>query len=59
MKDGPINTVHRALAKPQVLARNMVMSIDHPHYGPVNLTGNPINISGADDTTFLAPPIRG
>jgi CoA:oxalate CoA-transferase len=56
---GPINTIDRAVADPQVLARNMVVDVDHPHYGHVKLPGNPIKMAPADDTTFLAPPTLG
>jgi CoA:oxalate CoA-transferase len=56
---GPINTVDRAVADPQVLARNMVVEVDHPLYGRVKMPGNPIKISDADDSTYLAPPTLG
>lgn len=56
---GPINTVDRAVSEPQTLARNMVLDVVHPHYGRVKLTGNPIKISGVDDTDVLAPPTLG
>jgi crotonobetainyl-CoA:carnitine CoA-transferase CaiB-like acyl-CoA transferase len=53
---GPINTVDRALADPQVLARNMVVDATSPVYGTVKLTGSPIKFDGTDDTEFHAPP---
>lgn len=56
---GPINTVDRALSDPQVLARNMVVEVDSQHYGPIQMTGNPIKMSGMNDEEFLAPPTLG
>lgn len=56
---GPINTVDRALSDPQVIARNMVIDVEHPLYGQIKLPGTPIKISGADDTDLLPPPTLG
>ncbi|MCZ6876127.1 MAG: CoA transferase [bacterium] len=53
---GPINTVDRAVADPQVQARNMVIEVDNPHYGTVKMPGNPIKFHNVNDSTFLAPP---
>ena len=53
---GPINTVDRALTDDQVQARNMVVEVNNPHYGSVNMTGNPIKFPGTDDMEFLSPP---
>ncbi|MGH6974704.1 MAG: CaiB/BaiF CoA transferase family protein, partial [Stellaceae bacterium] len=50
---GPINNVKQALDHPQVTARNMMITVDDPHSGKLNLTGNPMKISGMDD-----PPTR-
>jgi CoA:oxalate CoA-transferase len=51
---GPINDVAQVLADPQVLARNMVVSLDDPAMGGLRLAGNPIKLSGYDD-----PATRG
>lgn len=56
---GPINTVDRAVADPQVLARQMVIEVSHPQYGSLKMPGNPIKISNTDDTAYLAPPTLG
>jgi CoA:oxalate CoA-transferase len=50
---GPINTVDQVLADPQVLARNMLVSVDDPAAGSVRMAGNPIKLSA-----FADPPVR-
>jgi formyl-CoA transferase len=49
---GPINTYAEAFADPQVVARGMVVEIDHPALGRLRATGSPIKMSGT-------PPIEG
>ena len=51
---GPLNNVAEALADPQVVARNMVVSVDDPVAGNLRMAGNPIKMSAFDD-----PAIRG
>ncbi|MFN3233434.1 MAG: CaiB/BaiF CoA transferase family protein [Alphaproteobacteria bacterium] len=54
---GPINNVEEALNDPQIRARNMVVSLDDPEMGRMDIAGNPIKISGfADPTTRGAVP---
>ncbi|MGE0734975.1 MAG: CaiB/BaiF CoA transferase family protein [Alphaproteobacteria bacterium] len=54
---GPINNVAQALSDPQVLSRNMVVSIDDKDVGELKMAGNPIKISGfADPSTRGAVP---
>jgi CoA:oxalate CoA-transferase len=53
---GPISTVDRVVADPQVVARNMIVSIDDPTAGTVvRSAGNPIKLSAFDDP-FVRPP---
>lgn len=56
---GPINTLDKALADPQVLSRNMIIEIDSPHTGKLKDVGNPIKISGVDEEIFNPPPLLG
>jgi CoA:oxalate CoA-transferase len=50
---GPINTVDRALAHPQVEARNMLITVEDPKAGTLKLAGNPLKLSA-----FADPPTR-
>ena len=51
---GPINNVAEVLADPQVLARNMVVSVEDAETGKLSMAGNPIKLSAYDD-----PSVRG
>jgi len=50
---GPVNNIAQALAHPQTAARNMLISVDDPVTGPLELAGNPMKLSG-----FADPPTR-
>jgi CoA:oxalate CoA-transferase len=56
---GPINTVDKAVADPQVLSRNMVVEIDSPHVGRTKDVGSPIKVSGVDQVKYVHPPALG
>jgi CoA:oxalate CoA-transferase len=56
---GPINTVDKAVADPQVLFRNMVVEIDSPHVGKTRDVGSPIKVSGVDQVRYVYPPALG
>ncbi len=51
-----INTIDKVMAHPQVLARNMVVEVDDPVAGRVQIAGNPIKMSGLADES-MRPPI--
>lgn len=40
----PVYTVEEALADPQVQAREMVISVEHPQFGPLRQVGCPIKV---------------
>ena len=54
---GPVNNVAQALAHPQTEARNMLIEVDDPVTGPLQLAGNPMKLSAfADPSTRPAAP---
>jgi crotonobetainyl-CoA:carnitine CoA-transferase CaiB-like acyl-CoA transferase len=59
---GPVNALDKALSDPQVLATDMVVSIDHTLGGQIKQTGNPIKASTTPKDArqkFLSPPLLG
>ena len=45
----PVNSVEEALRDEHVLARNMVVEVDHPVFGTIRETGNPIKFGTAEE----------
>jgi crotonobetainyl-CoA:carnitine CoA-transferase CaiB-like acyl-CoA transferase len=59
---GPVNTLDKALADPQVAATDMVATIDQAEGGRIRQTGNPIKMSGTPSelrTKYSYPPVVG
>ena len=56
---GPINTIDRVFANPQVQARGMRMDLPHPVAGTVPSVANPIRFSETPITYANAPPLLG
>ena len=57
-----VNTLDKALAEPQVLHRDMVVTIDYAGGGQLRQVGNPVKISGTPPQVqklFLSPPLEG
>ncbi len=54
----PVNTIDKVFEDPQVLARNMVIEVDHPRCGRIKLIGNPVKINGIREE-FSPPPLLG
>jgi crotonobetainyl-CoA:carnitine CoA-transferase CaiB-like acyl-CoA transferase len=54
----PVNTLDRVVRDPQVLARNMVPTLENPKIGKINLAGNPIKTPGLDEV-YNFPPRLG
>ena len=55
----PVNNFGQALSEPQVLARNMVVEVEHPQGGRVKMPGNPIKLSDTHEDSFSPPPLLG
>ena len=56
---GPINTVGELLEDPQIHAREMVVALTHPDYGPLRLLGIPVKLSETPGGVDAAPPRFG
>lgn len=55
----PVNDLEHALNDVQVRARNMVVTVEHPEGGEMQMTGNPIKLSDSGEETFSSPPLLG
>lgn len=56
---GPINRVDEVFTDPQVMARTMVVGVDHPLAGVIPLVANPIRFSATPIAYESAPPVLG
>jgi CoA:oxalate CoA-transferase len=52
---GPVNNIAQALAHPQTEARNMLIAVDDPTMGALQLAGNPMKLSAFPDPPTRAP----
>jgi len=56
---GPINTIDRVFADPQVQARGMVRTLEQGALAPIRSVANPVRMSTHDTTSAKAPPLLG
>ncbi len=54
---GPINTIEQVFKDPQILARDMLHTEEHPLAGEVKLVATPINFVGESKSRGTAPPV--
>lgn len=54
-----VNNVAQALSDPQVRHREMVVKLEHPEGGSVEVPGNPIKLSNTTQETYAPPPLLG
>ena len=57
--NGPINTIDRVFADPQVVAREMVVEMDHPATGKYRVVGSPLKLSETPVQYRISPPLLG
>ncbi|SKC42559.1 CaiB/BaiF CoA transferase family protein [Maledivibacter halophilus] len=57
--NGPINTIDKVLKNPQILAREMIVEVEHPRAGKMKMPGIPIKLSETPGTIRTAAPILG
>ncbi|KAG0355676.1 hypothetical protein BG005_005379 [Podila minutissima] len=55
----PINNLEQTFQHPQVLARDMVRTVEHPKAGKIKVTGIPIKYSETKPSIRLPPPCLG
>lgn len=56
---GPINTIDRVLADPQIQAREMVVELEHPVAGRIKVPGIPIKLSDTPCKIEQSAPLLG
>ena len=57
--NGPINSIDNVLKDPQVLAREMIVEVDHPVAGHLKMAGVPIKMSETQGSIRKAAPLLG
>jgi len=55
----PIQTLDQIISDPQIKARDMLLSVDHPNVGKIDMIGNPIKMSESLERGFYPPPTKG
>jgi len=56
---GPINTLDKVFAEPQVSAREMLVTLEHATIGELPLVGSPLKFSRTPVEYRLPPPCLG
>jgi formyl-CoA transferase/CoA:oxalate CoA-transferase len=54
----PVNRIDEVFSDPQVLARDMLVEVEHPKCGKYKMIGNPVKVEGVKDE-FRPPPLLG
>jgi crotonobetainyl-CoA:carnitine CoA-transferase CaiB-like acyl-CoA transferase len=56
---GPINDYGQALSNPQIVAREMVVEVDHPTLGRIRTLGSPMKMSATPPDVTRRAPLLG
>lgn len=57
--NGPINNIEQVINDPQVIARDMIVEVDHPKTGKIKTIGVPIKMSETQGSIRFPAPILG
>ncbi|KXG77194.1 CaiB/BaiF CoA transferase family protein [Thermotalea metallivorans] len=57
--NGPINTIDKVIEDPQVLAREMIVEVEHPVAGKLKMAGTPIKMSETQGGVRAPAPLLG
>jgi formyl-CoA transferase len=57
--NGPINSIDRVFADPQVRSRGMLVEMEHPKVGKLDLVGSPMKLSETPVQYRIPPPFLG
>jgi crotonobetainyl-CoA:carnitine CoA-transferase CaiB-like acyl-CoA transferase len=56
---GPVLGVGAALTQPHAVAREMLVTVDHPTLGKLPMVGRPVKFPGAEQAPLRPPPLLG
>jgi crotonobetainyl-CoA:carnitine CoA-transferase CaiB-like acyl-CoA transferase len=56
---GKIQSVGEICEDPQIVARDMVVTVEHPKVGALRVTGVPVKLSATPGAVTLPPPLLG
>lgn len=56
---GPVNTLDRVFADPQVAPREMLLEVPHPTIGPLKMAGSPLKLASLHTPPRKPPPLLG
>ena len=56
---GRVRSIGEALGDPQLLARDMILAIEHPELGTIQNLGNPVKLSRFPHIARQPPPRLG
>lgn len=56
---GPIHNIEQVMNHPQVIARNMMIEIEHPHISDLKVPAFPVKFSGTPTIVQSHPPLLG
>jgi len=51
-----IKSIDQVVVDPQVLLRNMILTLPHPLGGEIKLAGNPVKMEGLPEEDYTSPP---